>query len=189
MASETEIANLALQKLGDEGEINSLQDDTRAARAISACFVAMRDATLRDHPWSFAKHRESLAALVDAPAWGGLTAFQKPADFIRFVDEEEGQSYKIEGDTILADTAGPLNILYVRQIAETGKFDPLFVDALATRIAWQVAMQLTGSKQLKGQMWDEYLAALATAKGVNARENLPAEQPEDDWVTSRERGA
>lgn len=188
MASETEIANLALQKMGDEGEINNLSDDTRAARAIRACFGAMRDATLREHVWDFARRRASLPALAEPLTWGGQTPFQKPADFLRFVEEEDARRYLLEGETILADGGGPLNILYIARIEETGRFDPLFTDALACRIGWQVALQITGSKGIKEQMWAEYGEALRAAKTVNGREDQPVDVAEDSWVTAREVG-
>lgn len=188
MASAVEIANLALEKLGDEGEIISLDEDSRAARAVNACFAMMRDAVLRDHPWDFARHRVSLAASTEQPAWGGWTAFPKPADFIRFVEEEKDQSYRLEGRAILAMTAGPLNILYIRRVENTGEFDPLFVDALACRIAWQVAKKITGSTAAREAAWQEYEATLRKAARVNGQEDEPQDIREDDWVLARERG-
>ncbi|MFA5580507.1 MAG: hypothetical protein WDA25_00980 [Paracoccaceae bacterium] len=188
MASIIGIANLALEKLGDEGEINSLEEDSRAARAVNACFADMRDAVLRDHPWDFARHRVQLPALVDAPAWGGWTAFQKPADFIRFVEVEWHRHYLLEGQAIMARHAGPLNLLYIRRIEDAGLFDPLFVDALACRIALQVAMKITGSLDMKQAMEGEYRLSLAAAKRVNGQEDAPELLAEDDWILARERG-
>lgn len=186
MASETQIANLALQKLGDEGEINSLADDTRAARAVAACFGPLRDALLRDHVWDFARARASLPALTEEPAWGGLTAFQKPADFLRFVEEEGVRAYLLEGDQILAPGPGPLNILYIRRVEDTGRFDSLFVDALATRIAVQVCLQLTGSNSTRDRLAGEAEELLRGARCVNGREDLPRDRAEDDWILARE---
>jgi hypothetical protein len=187
MASETGIANLALQKLGDEGEISSLDEDTRAARSVAACFADMRDAVLRDHPWDFARHRVQLPALSSGPAWGGLTAFQKPADFIRFILTERDSPYSLEGDAILAPQGGPLNLLYVRRVTDTGRFDPLFVEALAARIAQQVAIQITGQVGIRDRVAREYEAALSSAKRVNGQEDAPQDLAEDDWLLSRNR--
>ena len=187
MASATGIANLALQKLGDESEISDLLENSRAARAMAGCFDDMRDAVLRDHPWDFARHRVQLPALADAVTWGGWTAFQKPADFIRFVEVEWNRHYLLEGDTILARHGGPLNLLYIRRIADTGRFDPLFADALACRLAMQTAIQLTGSAAVRESVEREYQRSLMTAKRVNGQEDAPETIAEDDWILARER--
>jgi hypothetical protein len=191
MASAVEIANLALEKIGDEGEINSLDEDSRAARAVNACFAAMRDAVLRAHPWDFARTRASLPELAEKPAgwWGTETLFQKPADFIRFVELDDERRYRLEGSMILVHGPGPLNILYIRRVEDTGRFDPLFVEALAARIAMQVAKKITGSDSAKARAEEEYIAQLRTAKAVNGIEDAPQDMPADDWVLARERGA
>jgi hypothetical protein len=189
MASATRIANMALGKLGDEGEIISLTEDSRAARAVNDCFDDMRDLVLRDHVWDFARHRVQLAAVTEAVVWGGWTAFQKPADFIRFVEVEHDQDYLLEGDHILARTAGPLNLLYIRRITDTGRFDPLFTDALACRIAAQIAKKITGSDAAKDAAMDEYRLALASARAVNGKEDRPQEIAEDEWIVARYSGS
>ena len=61
MASEVDIANRALQKLGAES-IVSLTQDSENARACNLCYEPIRDAELRAHPWNFAIKRASLAA-------------------------------------------------------------------------------------------------------------------------------
>lgn len=189
MASATRIANLALAKLGDEGEIIALTEDSRAARAVNDCFEDMRDLVLRDHVWDFARHRVQLAAVTDAVVWGDWTAFPKPSDFIRFVEVEHDQLYRLEGGHILARIPGPLNLLYIRRITDTGLFDPLFTDALAARIAAQVAKKITGSDSAKTAAMDEYREALARARQVNGKENLPQDLPEDDWIRARSWGS
>lgn len=188
MASAVEIANLALEKIGDEGEITSLTEDSRAARAVNACWATMRDAVLRAHPWDFARTRAALPALAEKPIgwWGDANLFQKPADFIRFVELDDSKRYSLEGPYIVADAPAPLNILYIRRVEDTGLYDPLFVDALACRIAMQVAKKITGSDAAKERAAEEYVLSLRTAKGVNGMEDAPQDMPQDDWVTARE---
>lgn len=188
MASETSIANLAASKLGDDDQIIDLRsDDTRNARAIAAVYDAMRDAVLRAHPWNFAMTRASLPALSTAPVWGFANRFQLPADFIRFAGtEQDDPGYQIEAGCILTDAAAPLNIRYVARVTDTGRFDDLFVEALACRIAAQVAMRLTGSPSIRDAAMADYKAAIAEAKGADGQENPPETYPEDDWMIARE---
>jgi len=186
MASATEIANLALTKLGDEGEIIELTEDTRAARAVNSCFAAMRNAVLRDHPWNFATKRTQLAASTDVPAWGGYTAFPLPSDFLRLLEIEHDPEWQLEGQFILVRQAGPLNLRYTARIEDTGLFDALFVEALACRIAVQVATRITGNASAQDMAEGLYRAALAAAKRVDGQDNPPDELPDYSWFASRE---
>lgn len=185
MPSDVEIANLALAKLGDEGEISALTEDSRAARAINGCYAAMRDAVLRDHPWNFATRRVQLAPLLDAPAWGGLNAFELPADFLRLLEAEGDPDWQIEGRTILAATS-VLNLRYTARIEDSGLYDPLFAEALACRIAQQLALRITGSSTVLADAARAYQLALAAAKRVDGQDNPPEPFPIDDWAIARE---
>ena len=69
MASETEIANAALDKLG-EPPLTSFDDESRGARLAKRTYADLRDALLREYPWNFAMHRAELAADEDGPEWG-----------------------------------------------------------------------------------------------------------------------
>jgi hypothetical protein len=186
MTSAVQIANLALVTLGDDEALVELNSDTRAGRTILAVFDPLRDAVLRAHPWNFAVTRASLPALATAPAFGFAYAYQLPADWLRFVDEEEYQPYSIESGKLLTDAEPPLNIRYIRLVTDPGRFDALFVTALAARIAWHTAQRLTGSAQIKADARAAYMEAMAEAKRVDGQENPPEDYPEDDWVLARE---
>jgi hypothetical protein len=186
MTSAVQIANLALVTLGDDEALVELNSDTRAGRTILAVFEPLRDAVLRAHPWNFAMTRASLPALVAPPPFGFAFAYQLPADWMRFVDPDEYQPYSIESGLLLTDAEAPLNIRYIRRVTDTGLFDALFVQALATKIAAQVAQRLTGSAQIKANAEAAHMAAMAEAKKVDGQENPPEDYPEDDWVTARE---
>ena len=56
MASEVDICNRALSKLG-AARITSLTEDSVNARACNAMYESVRDAELRAHPWNFAMKR------------------------------------------------------------------------------------------------------------------------------------
>lgn len=186
MASAVDIANLALVTLGEEEGLITLSQDTRAARAILAVFDLLRDAVLRAHPWNFAMTREALPALANAPVFGYAYAYQLPADWVRFIEPQDYEPFAIEGGMVLTDCPPPLHIRYVRRVTDTGLFDALFVQALAARIAAQVAQRLTGSDSIRRTAMDAYTAAITEAKGVDGRENPPDDPLEDDWLLARE---
>ena len=67
MASEVQICNLALAKIGDQ-QITSLTENSKAGRLCNLVYEPLRDATLRAHPWNFAITRETLALHSVAPS-------------------------------------------------------------------------------------------------------------------------
>jgi hypothetical protein len=188
MASETDIANLALSKLGDAATITTLSEETEPARAIRAVFALMRQAVLRAHPWNFAMARAALPALATPPAFGYARAFALPEapPLLRLWRVVDSDDYTVEGRTILTDASAPLAIIYIADVADSGRFDALFTEALACRIAAQVARRLTGSTELRTQLLAEYRDALAEARRIDGQETPPSDVSDDDWWLARE---
>ncbi len=80
MASEVQICNLALSHVG-AASIQSLEDKTKEAKECNALYEPARDAVLREHKWSFATQRQTLAVLPDeekVDQWEFVYAY--PAD-------------------------------------------------------------------------------------------------------------
>lgn len=189
MASEVAICNRALQKLGSS-RIASLSEDSVAARACLAAYTIIRDAELEAHPWNFAIERAELAADASAPDWGRANAFTLPTDFLRLLpdypeDNFLDQDYQIEGRKILTDADAPLYIRYVARVEDTGLYPALFVEALATKLAFELCETLTQSNTKKEALRADYEAAIAKAKRTNAIQNVAQVSPDSDWITRR----
>lgn len=185
--SKVAIANLALQKLGAK-RIESITQDHPNARSINACFDIIRDALLRKYDWGFAIKRASIAADPDAPTWGDWTRYTKPNDFIRLLrDDESGAAvdWKIEGDYILSADGAPLEIRYIARIEDTNKYDSSFTEALASEIAFQCCVEITGSSTKKASAKADKDDAIDEAKRTGAIEKEAQEFPEDDWISAR----
>ena len=134
MASEVEIANRALQKLG-AARITSLTDNSVNARACNACYTVLRDSELRAHPWNFSISRAILAADATVPVFTRANAFQLPSDFLRLLprdpeDNIDFHDWQIEGQKIYTNDAAPLHIRYVAQVTDPNKMDVLFRETL-----------------------------------------------------------
>lgn len=198
MASVIQVANRALTKLG-AARIISLNDNNKQARAISSCFEDLRDAELRAHRWQFAIKRDSLPALVAAPAYGFQYQYQLPADFIRLdqINDQypdtimdnyigtETAEWAIEGNKILTSLGAPLKIRYGYRVEDPNQWDPLFREALACRIAAELCEDLTQSDTKKQNAWAEWKRAINTAISVNAIERIPQMPPDDQFIISR----
>ncbi len=187
MASEVQICNRALQKLGSE-PITSLADDTKAARECSRAYADTRDAELRDHNWNFAITRAQLPALSADPLWGFGKQFQLPADCLRVIELNalnDPDDWTVEGRQLLANAAAPLDVRYVKRETDTGVFDPLFVEVLAARLAFELAEALTQSNTKKAQAFDVYREALRKARRADAVEGTPDALEESTWLEAR----
>lgn len=198
MASVIQVANRALTKLGS-ARITSLDDDVKSARALKSCFEDLRDDELRAHRWQFSLKRTSLAALVAAPAYGYQHQYQLPADFLKLdmVDDrfpqvplddyinQELLDWVLEGNVILTDIGAPLKLRYVAQVTDPNGWDVNFREALACRLAAELAEDLTQSNQKRQLAWEEYRMAITRAVRSNAIERMPVPLGDSPWVLGR----
>lgn len=189
MPSRVDIANYALGQVGGQS-ITNFDDDSREARAVKLLYDSVRDAVLRSHPWNFAVKRATLARLTETPPFTWSYYYQLPDDYLRLLEfnPETRDPYKIEGRRI-ATNAGEAKIVYVARVTDETQFDPLFVQAFATRLAIELAQTL-GNVQgagLLSQLWEAYRLKIAEARSVDAMEN-PPEVLDFDYFTDARSG-
>lgn len=189
MASEVEICNAALQKLGAK-RIVELAEDSRNGRACNAAYSRLRDAELRAHTWNFAKSRASIPAAAEAPAFGKARSFPLPSDWLRMISpypemNSNSRDWQIEDRAIYTNDSAPLQIRYIKQETDPNKMDPLFREALASRMAMEMCEEITQSNTKRQLAAQDYKSAISEARRTNAIESIPAESVEDTWITVR----
>lgn len=188
MASEVQICNRALQRLG-AGRIASLDAESKEARECNAAYAPLRDFLLRAHPWSFAVARAALAADSDAPV-GDTDApayqYSWPTDAMRILlPKSASLDWIIEGRKILTDDVAPLYIRYITQVTDPNTMDATFREALACLIAYETCESLTQSNSKKAGLRDDLRDIVSEARRVNAIEKPPVESDDGDWDTGR----
>lgn len=185
MASVVQICSLALTRLGHKAII-SLTDGSKGSGLASLHYEPTRDSVLRAHPWNFAIRRDAIAADSQAPAWGYARAFQLPSDCLRLVQlERPDAEYRVEGRKIVTDEGAPLKIEYIARISDPNEFDSVFIDALAARLAAELAVPLTDNAQIMDQMMSAYALKLSEARTMDSMEGTPRGIDADGWITSR----
>lgn len=183
-ASDIEIVNRSLALLGVES-ITSLSDTNKAASTASLLFNDTRASVFRAHPWNCLTKRASLAQDVTAPVYDYTYRFTLPADFLRLLTiEEPGNRYQIEAGHILYDDT-TLRIKYTALITDPTQYDTSLVDALAARLAADLAQPLLQSINAMEQMWKMYELKIREAKFVDAQENGQDVLDTDYWLDSR----
>lgn len=181
MASSTDIANLALQKIG-ESRINSLTDEAdKNARVCNLNWDQARQRSLMLCRWRFAKKQTSISKLAAAPTYKWQGAYQLPSDYLRLTEIEGDdvwqpkEYFDIQGKKLLCfptddyDTpADALNIEYIFDEQDTAQYDSMFIEVLSLQLAGMIARSLTGSDQI-GQALTQELetAALPKAMEIN----------------------
>lgn len=193
MASQVSIVNRALIKLGEQ-TILLMTDNVAQARTMAALFDDTRDAELRAHRWKFALKRTQLSALADAPAFGYSLQYELPSDYLALVQvgefyvrgTKQRAPWSVEGGRIHTDMGAPLALRYVSRVTDTAKFDALFVEVLACRLAMEACEARTQSDTKFQRVAAQYQEALRTALRVDAIENPPDELPDGSWLQSRE---
>jgi len=189
MASDVEIANRALQKLGAK-RIVSLTEDSRNGRAIAAAYGSVKRAVLRSHSWSCAIKRASLAAEATAPLFTRASSFQLPSDFIRLLPPDPEVNYndldwQIEGRKIITNDTAPLDIRYIYEVTDPNEMDSSFREAFSMKLAYELAEEITQSNTKKDEALLAYKEAVAEARRINGIERVASKPPEDTWVTGR----
>lgn len=186
--SEVAICNMALAEIGRGAMITSMDEASQAARACKLRYPYARDAVLRSYDWNFAAKRKELAAHSTAPAFEFARAFDLPDDclIVRSVYEGEGANWVVENRQILTDMGAPIYIKYTYRCTDVAKFDPLFVAALAARIASDIAVNLSESVSRAQSLWQVYQAKLGEARRRDAQEGQPDQMPQGSWLDARQ---
>lgn len=183
------ICNLALvQGLGQD-PITALSDNRKAAILCSLNYDQTRRAMLRSHLWNFSIKRTQLSASATAPPFGFAYAFSLPADFMRVVpavgEDSNQEKWRIEGQQLLSDDDGAMDLIYVYDCQDPTLFDPLFVQALAYGLAAELAIPITQDKALRSSMEAMREARLASARTVSAQDNSAGDWDNDVMLRAR----
>ena len=167
---KTGIANLALGNLG-EASIQSLSDNNARARACSSRIDDVITTILRMHVWNCALERKLLTNIGE-PIFGWNYIYQLPADYIRVVEVEPVSKYMVEKRNILSNEK-TLQLLYVAIPTDINNLDPLLAEAVAMKLAWEIAETLTSKAGLKQEMMQKYIIALQEARSANSKDKTP----------------
>lgn len=150
MATQLEIANMALSRIG-EGEMADYNENSAAGIVVRRHYDHVRDSLLRMGAWNFAMTRASLDAEEDAPAFGYSYQYALPADLLLLVtcngieaNLDVQSPYRIEGGFLLTDEA-TAHITYITNTVTEADFDSLFVTCFVVKLAATIALDISES--------------------------------------------
>lgn len=203
MASEVDIANLALAHLGDDATVSSFDPPEGSAQAehCARFYPIARDTLLEMHAWTFATCTAALVE-VDWTVDGWDYAYAVPNLCLSplqlyapgYRTQQPGDPFVVEVDdtgqgVILTNTADAI-LRYVLAITEPERFSNQFVDALgwllASMLAGPIIKGETGAK-IGEECWKVFQARLGSATTQDANSGITPLDSTAPWITVRGR--
>ncbi len=176
------IANIAIAELGGN-RLVTLTDATKEAALVDTYFQLARAYVLVIHPWNFALRRQTnLAKRGTAPEWGFDNAYTVPPEALRIIEVASNEvpvesDWKAEtastGEPIIVTDVDPLDILYIKDVTDPGRFSVHFTWALAKYLKHLLAKPLTGKVALQDSALTEFRAWIAEARSIDGQEGFP----------------
>jgi len=200
MTSTVDIANFALNIIG-ASNISSLDENSKPARLMNQRYEGVRDAVFRSHPWNCLIRRAELAQEVDTPAFGYSKQYALPTDpFCLRVLEFSNGSLSYPQDNMFSNSGGPVFVIegrklltdegtarikYIARVTDPNEYDAGLTEALAARLAMELAYAITGSTsvvQIATALYDE---KMREARFVDATEGAPQKLEASDFIDAR----
>lgn len=201
MTSQVEIYNMALGNIGISETVASLEERSKAQQVCSRYWDIARDTALAQFPWQFATKIATLALIGTAPR-GWLYQYQYPTDCLKAMHLTPGgriprpqsmgerQNFSTgygDGGQVIWTNEQAAELAYVVRITDTGRFPPLFVEALSWKLAELIATPMTAQTSVVQNAMSGYIQAwqLAASQDLNesTRDILSAST---DYITGRD---
>lgn len=198
MSSDIEICNLALSRVAVTQAIASFTERSKEAEQCRVLYSHLRELVLQEFPWPFAESIVALASL-GSPAPGWAFRYRYPADclkirnivqpgFRRALSSDMEIPYQIgydAGGRVIHTDQPEAVCRFTFKVEDSTFFDALFVEALAWRLAMDLALPLTSKPDLQQFAAQQYQMALTLAEGSAFQESQSDPEPESEFVTVR----
>lgn len=195
-SSTTQIANLALGKLGRE-RLENLSDTSIAeARWASEYYPQARDYVTELAMWRHAKTTATLTSTTNDRDDDYAYAYERPSDCLSFryilpaygqFDPRDPIRFESEDDVIFTDE-GDARGVYIKQVTDVTKFTPSFTEAIAWYLAHMLIQPLRMETKLLQITADGFSQAMDVALACGAVEQLiirSADEAAPDWQLYR----
>lgn len=176
MRASTDICNAALAYLGAD-PIITMDAESKESRLCRQFYDTSRRALLRTAPWSFALRSKQLARD------GEENKFRLPVNCL-YVARVSTSNYMIAENFIKTDEK-EVSIIYVEDLEDVTKMDPIFCELLAYRIAKEICFSLTADLNLQQLLEQKYTKLEAEAKFRMSSEQRAQEIAESPWIIAR----
>jgi len=192
MASAVSICNQALLFLGASPIVSF--EDNEIGQACEVLYPEARDAMLSEQIWQFATERRTFSAKSEI-SWGADNKFLIPNDILlvhRVYSDPDSSSHgrdqvrdwRIESGHVVANT----DVIYahvVIKVTDENKMPAYFRQALAARMARDLAMPITHNENMLQAMSNLYERKLDEAISADARQGTTEQYEEGRLIKAR----
>lgn len=202
MASEVDICNLALARLGDDATVASIDPPEGSAQAehCARFYPMARDTLLEAHNWRFTLARASMAELAVTPPAGWAYAYAQPTGAVRLIsvlaggapDDSAPQDFESEimedGSQVIYSNTPDAVLRYTLRPTDTTKFSPLFIDTLTMLLASHLAgpvLKGDAGASMSRYWLGMYVSQLANAKLSDTRQRQITPPHSVSWMSGR----
>lgn len=214
MLSQTTICNVALSRIGIRQPIANIDENSETASICKLFFEQSLSLMFRERDWPFAQRQVDLALVSTNPTPNWSYSYRYPANFISIVDVRSDSStgsialpsnaynltvtdstlrHNKSPFTISSDVSGRLIYSNQASAIATGtyyvddvlQFDPVFADALAWKLAYEIAIPLTRDSAMRDMARTEYENAVSTAFANSLEESYTEVNDDSDFISSR----
>tara|TARA_R110000744_G_scaffold46466_3_gene102689 strand:- start:5108 stop:5701 length:594 start_codon:yes stop_codon:yes gene_type:complete len=197
MASQVQIAKLALQHIGDRYDIADISEESVEAEQINLVFDDTRDELLRRYPWRFAKKYTKPATLTVTVPGLWTYAYQYPSACVKVRGITNSLGFDaaalefeialLDDDTkVILTNEEDAELFYTSQVTDTSRFDSEFTMAFSFLLASRSCMSLTGSLEVKAALDQEVLRVMGHASETDSSEGRTRSAPEASWIDARQ---
>ena len=187
--SKIEIVNRALMKLG-EPPISSL-NDVVFGKSYEIIYDDVKKLLLSVYPWRFAIDVKKLNRLDEKKKDKFVYLLPNECLFLikvfggfRGDDTNLINGYEVFGNSILCDYDNGVKIEYVKNVSEE-YFSALFREAMAAKLASELALRIKNSSEIKQMMENEFYMLIRHAELNNEIEKDLEILPDSSWISAR----
>lgn len=203
MASKTQIAKIALGRIGSTKLVNNIETETSREAVVIRTFIDDDiEFVLRDFPWPWATAYVELALVAGSSTaranadW--LYSYRYPSDCVfarRLVVESVGRNnpnpppFRLgrdgQGKLIFTNEADAV-LEFTQRITETAEFDSMFVSMLAWKIGSGASPSLSRIKGMAEQCMQMYEIDKSKAQSRALNEGQQETPQEAEMMRARE---
>ena len=192
--SKVELFNIALGRVGEGYVIQHPDEDSQPARECRRFYDMSRKQTLRAFDWPWATRAVNGTRLADGPLGAKWSYFYAiPSESLKVIGVYNQYGRKVpfqitsmQNDigtfkTVATNEETPI-LYYVVNVEDASQYDPLFADALAWRLASELAPVRTENNNMRSDALQMWSGVIEQAKSSNLSESYAYPEPSPSMI-------
>lgn len=193
--ADLDLCNQALSNCGISRLISNVNENSKEAAMCRLWLATTKEQALAEFPWPFADTYVGLGQVATAPNddWG--YSYRYPSDCVvlrRLVNGDRsgpGSPCRIGSDAtglLIFTNDSPATALYTRRITDASFYPIDFGQAVAWRLAYNIAEPLSAAAGKRAACWTGYLQVVEHARATAYNEGTSDPAPDSEFITCRD---